>query len=388
MNQLPAYLQNLPASGLAARAAEGIGSSLPPHISIRGNAFTLVDAAGNKQQAQTTYLDVCIADISDVMCKMYYGDENGPKKWTPDSDDPPACWSANGVAPSVDAMNPQAVRCDSCEWNKRGSAQSMEGKPTKACRDEKRFAVLIPGISFPLQLTLTPGSFTNFRGYTEKFKSQSIDMCHVFTRLAFEQGVNGILTFAVSPNGYIDEATANMFVRMKESKASDVLVGRNDRPRQAALPAPAAFSIAEIARVTTDTALQGGFGQAVQAAAQGFQPAPFAGAPSAESGTGPAASVPSATTTPAAGEPPRRRRRNAADNAAAGQPAANPAAQGFGVAPGAPNGGPAFGAAAPAAVAPFAQPTAAAQQAPFGIQTNAPPPPAGLDSALDALFKS
>ncbi len=223
MNQLPAHLANLPASGLAARAAEGIGSALPPHISIRGNQFTLVDAAGNKQTAQTTFLDVCIADISDVMCKQYYEND-----WSPDSDDPPACWSANGVAPSVEAVSPQAARCDQCQWNVRGSDVSrLSGKAIKACRDEKWLAVLVVGVPMPLQLKLTPGSFTNFRGYVEMFKGKPIDMCHVFTRLQFEADKNGVLTFTLSPEGYIDAKMAAFYMQVLGAKASDVLVGRN-----------------------------------------------------------------------------------------------------------------------------------------------------------------
>ncbi len=369
MNQLPAYLAQIQSTGLAARAAEGIGSSLPPHISIGSNTFTMVDSAGNEQQAQTTFLDVCIADISDVMCKMYYGDANGPKKWTPGSTDPPACWSANGVAPSTEAISPQSPRCDTCRWNQRGTATSLEGKPTKACRDEKRMAVLVQGVPIGLQFTLTPGSFVNFRDYTEMFKGKPIDMCHVFTRLQFEQGASGILTFSLSPLGYIDEATAGLYVKARNNKEFDMLVGRNDRPRLAA-GEPAR----QIAARTDTTVLPPA---QMQAQPQGFQPAPFAAPPDANVAAAP---QPNAQTA----EAPRRRRRTAeqiaADNAAANAgkaPAASGgqaggAFAGFG---GAPVGGP--------TAAPFAQPAPAAGG--FGIQ-NAPPPPSDLNASLDALF--
>ena len=69
--QLPAHLQGRQIKSLTERAAEGMGSTLPPHISIRGNSFTFVDAAGNEYQPVLTF-DAAIVDVSDVMCKRYY----------------------------------------------------------------------------------------------------------------------------------------------------------------------------------------------------------------------------------------------------------------------------------------------------------------------------
>lgn len=380
--QLPAYLANLGTPGLAARAAEGIGFSLPPHISIRGNQFTLVDAAGNKQTAQTTFLDVCIADICDVMCKMYYEGE-----WTPDSSDPPACWSANGVAPSIEAISPQSPRCDTCQWNKRGSDVAMDGKTQiKACRDEKWIAVLVPGIQMPLKMTITPGSFKNWRAYTEMFRGKPIDMIHVFTRLTFEQNKNGVLNFALSPTGYIDENTAGMIGKMRETKASDILVGRTDRPRMAAIAGPAQQPTQQ---TIAETRLQA----AEQAQPQGFQPGAFGGVPNAGSQSTPAATQhqqpqgsPSFATPAAASlsEAPRRRRRTAdqiaADNAAASAAGGQGGAQQAPFAQAQPQGAPFGVTTQPGAGAPTGSGGA------FGIQSNAPPPPAGLDSALDSLF--
>ena len=57
---LPAYLQNRQSQGVAARATAGMGGILPPHISIKGNQYTLVDAAGNKASAGAVmYACIC-----------------------------------------------------------------------------------------------------------------------------------------------------------------------------------------------------------------------------------------------------------------------------------------------------------------------------------------
>lgn len=352
---LPAYLQNSPAKKLNETALLGIGSSLPPHISIRGNTFTLIDASGAQQNAGPT-LDANVADISDVVCKQFYGE-----KWTPDSNEPPKCWSANGIAPSREAIEPQSATCDGCPHNVRGSAVSqISGAAVKACRDERWLALILPAFpTMKFQLRLTPGSFKNWQGYIKTCEGSQTDVSDVVTRVTFQAGVNGVLQFqAVS---YIDEATAAQRNAGYAEKAFDALVGRLDRPIQAALPAPAA--------------------------------------PSAAPATAPLLAPASANGAFAPAEPPKRTRRTKAqieaDNAAqAGQPVAAPQPTGF---------------AAPAPAAPIApfrpQPAAnaapsftGAQQVPagtpqpavvgnagFGIQQGVAPNPE-IQAALQGLF--
>jgi len=221
---LPAYLQNSRAPRLAERSTEGMGSALPPHISIRGNRFTLVDQSGAERPVETLYLDVCIADISDHMNKLYYG-----KDYSADSNDPPLCFSANGTAPSKEAMQPQSSLCSQCQWNIRGSATSkLSGQPIKACRDEKWLAVLVSGHKIIWQFRVTPGSFRNWKAYGEKFKNQPFDMKDVMTRLQFEADANGVITF--QPTAFIDEPTAKMREEAFTTKATDLIVGRLDQP--------------------------------------------------------------------------------------------------------------------------------------------------------------
>src|SRR6202007_2206683 len=111
----------------------------------------LVDAAGNRRQhvqmgevavangkQQAMVLDFLVADVADHPCKMYFANPD----WTPDSNDPPDCWSANGTGPSIEAINPQSPTCAACPQNVRGSRISkMSGASIKACRDEVWMAV-------------------------------------------------------------------------------------------------------------------------------------------------------------------------------------------------------------------------------------------------------
>ena len=369
--QLPAHLRALATlPSLADHAAEGIGSSLPPHISIQGNQFALIDATGAAHEIETTHLDVCIIDRSDVICKSFYAE-----KWSPDSSDPPACFSMNGIGPSTESSSPQARTCAECPNNVRGSAMSaMSNKPIKACRDEIKLAVIVPGYDMLFQFTLTPGSFTNWRSYVQKFKGQQFDIKHVMTRLTFERGKSGVLEFNVrpyvqgGPAPWIDEPTAQTQLKAltagSAGKATDLIVGRTDRPRGGELPPPPAQA---------------------QIAAPSHQTAPEFQAQAALAMPSPAAET----------APTGRRRRTKAEMEAAktgvapqqpgglqtspGQimpqtpPTAQP--QGFQPAP--------FRPAEPQAQAPFAQP--APQGAPFGIG-NPQTAPSDWSAELDAMF--
>lgn len=226
MAALPDYLQKTQLPRLSDRATEGMGSSMPPHVSIRGNAFTLVDQSGEEHEVETKHLDVAIIDMAEIMSKLYYGG----KEWTADSKDPPVCWSSNGIGPSKESVNPQAATCQQCEWNVRGSAISKLTKaPIKACRDEKWLAVLVDGYAdLIFQLRITPGSFQNWKSYAEKFNKQPFDLRDVTTRMQFEKDKNGVLTF--QPSQWLTPEMVQLRNKLVTSKATDGIVGRLDQP--------------------------------------------------------------------------------------------------------------------------------------------------------------
>lgn len=239
---LPAHLANRQQRQLVDNAFAGMAGSLPAHISIRANRFTLVGADGARQTLDTTYLHVCFIDVSEAIGKLYYAYE-----YQDGSDDPPTCWSANGVTPSREAAERQARTCAECQWNVRGSDTSkLSGKAIKACRDEKWTAVTLASVDIaaqgqvtgmrPLypdvlwQLRITPGSFKNWRGFVERCKSQQADMSLLVTRVAFEPDKNGVLTF--QPVSWIDATIADIRDKAWASNVTDALVGRGE-----ALPA-------------------------------------------------------------------------------------------------------------------------------------------------------
>lgn len=332
--QLPAYLQNKARVDLNARATAGMGGVMPPHISIRGNSYTLIDGNG-AQQPVGPFMDACVIDILGVMGKRYYEND-----WTPGSDEPPTCWSTNGVGPSRESVHPQSPTCSECQWNVRGSETSrISNKPIKACRDEKIVALLLPqypGMLF--QLVIPPGSFKNWSGFTKPFENSGMDVSDVLIRFGFQPQVNGVMTFEVSKdqqgNGlYMPEHLVAVFNKALQTKATDTLVGRNDVP--IALPAPVAATAVPVTHAgrVYDTAGKEqpllpdqyidaqGYIQMKPAAQFGGQPqaqVPF-GASAAATNTQPLGNVQPAAT-PQTEQPRTRTRRTreqiAADNAA------------------------------------------------------------------------
>jgi hypothetical protein len=105
-------------------------------------------------------LDVIIVDwLTDPSRKFYAGayDKNA-KATLPD------CWSNDGVTPESSAKAPQAKSCMECPKNVKGSGQNGQGK---ACRYERRLAVLVAGdLSGDVyQITVPGGSlFSNNEG--------------------------------------------------------------------------------------------------------------------------------------------------------------------------------------------------------------------------------
>jgi hypothetical protein len=370
VTDLPAYLQNLPSRNLAQTAIANVGAGTPPYLSIQGNRFTLVDIAGNTVPIQTLHVDVIVIDVNTHISKIFFGLN---KPYDPDNPTPPVCFSDNGIAPSIGAGQPQSPTCASCAHNVWGSKISQMGSAVKQCADQQKIAVYVPEYSDGIfLLRIPPGSFSNWRAYMAKFAGAGLDPDRVITRISFEQNAVGTLIFQ-SPS-YITEQQTSMVVKMIESKAAEIMIGRLDKPREGALPAPQTVAAIPQAQPIQPAAVlaTGPFPQ--QAAPAAPQ------APSAQV-TRPFATAPASATASPSNPPQQRRRRTKAEMEAARAAQAHPASRGT-QAPFRPDPPP--GQATPYTAA-MQGAIEAAPNGQFGIVQNPPAPPPGLD--LDAVFK-
>ena len=238
---LPAHLKNRRSQAVATEVAAGLGSAQPPHVSIQGGRFTLVDAAGNKKPVETLFLDCIIIDGQKGRSRTFWG---VGAVFEGDNSGPPLCFSDNNVAPSSNAQEPQAQTCAICPMLRFDSDVSkMTGKPVPACKVLKKLAIMLPGFNFPFQLRVPVMSHASLATYSNEFKAGDADVSDVITRITFVEGKTGELQFDFADFGqedlpYIDAPTMTLRDDMLENKKTDVLVGRNDVPWSGALPAP------------------------------------------------------------------------------------------------------------------------------------------------------
>lgn len=232
---------------VTAAMTEGL-SSQPPRISINNSTFTLIDRAGNEMMCNLVdpqlgrYLDVIIAGANNNKSKIFYDGD-----WTPQSSEPPLCWSDNGIAPSVNAMTPQHPTCNGCEWNKIGSETSkLTGRGIKACQDRKKLGVFVVGLSLDdlYQFQVTPAALKNLSAYGKWVSGQpsrsgngAADVSEVITRLYFVQGQQGVIGFAAV--AAIDEAQDAAIDRAWNSGKIPEIIGTDDKPISGLLAAPA-----------------------------------------------------------------------------------------------------------------------------------------------------
>lgn len=243
-------------------AVQGLGSSRGAHISIRGGRFRLIDAKGVEKLVDTHHIECVIIDANANPARLFYG-----KAYEPDSDDPPVCWSDNGTGPSSMAIEPQSPTCQMCPHAMRGTAQTFSGKPTSACRNAKKVAVIIPDDPAVnvYEFQITPGSLSNFRDYCKWLQNQasgiegrSLDVADVVTRISFDPDKQFTMLFEASAFAD-DEQTLEKIAYIDENHLSDAAVGRTDvacdpemvakmiaaRPAAGQLPAPATAAPAQ-----------------------------------------------------------------------------------------------------------------------------------------------
>jgi hypothetical protein len=244
---VPAFISNF-----TDRLQANLGTRAQPHISIEGDRLTLVDGNGDtepvltriekgqakgEEQVGDPCLECVIVDGGDTHSQIYYEgvyDRSNPS--------PPACWSDNGIGPSTECNNPQAVSCKpdptgqhGCKWAVWGSGRAAPGSKTvpPACQKVQKLALMIPGDDIQFRLNVPPASLVQLANYNAKFKGHPFSMVDVVTRVSIRDKT---LHFTGVRN--INDAEKTWRAEIWAAKKTDALVGRGDKPRQAAIAGP------------------------------------------------------------------------------------------------------------------------------------------------------
>lgn len=156
-----------------------------PRISTRDKQFSLLSAAGDIDNLNTTRLSVIVVGAAPALAKSWYKEGWGEEATVPD------CYSFDSVKPHKDSSDPQSDMCPTCPQNAWGSRTTPTGQRVKACSDQKRLAVVLAddpqGTVYLLQVT--PTSLKNLNNYQKVLQGKSISPEIAKTRLSFEEAV-------------------------------------------------------------------------------------------------------------------------------------------------------------------------------------------------------
>jgi hypothetical protein len=238
------------------RMSSGSGGSTMRRIQLsNGRTFKRVINGEQIGKAATDTLDVIIVDWLVEPSRKFYAAayDKDAKATLPD------CWSNDGVAPETGANNKQSKACASCPKNVKGSGSGGKGK---ACRYERRLAVLVAGdpsgdiyqIAIPGASLFSDndGNVYGFEGYKKFMLASKHALDTVVTRLIYDTEAD-TAKVGFKPIRHLTEMEASLVDAAQDDPATEkytmLTVGAVDSAKAIAAPAPVAAIAAPTASV-------------------------------------------------------------------------------------------------------------------------------------------
>ncbi len=239
--QLPAHLQGMqPDSITSSLATQKLTF---PKLTISGKQFA-IRSGGEERLLRLQEVEVIIVaamPLGPVPSKIFYRD-----KFVEGSNEAPTCMSRDGVRPDPTVAEPQsATTCAVCPQNAWGSAKSMTGTDSKACRDMKHLYLITPsgpdGVSSEIvQLVVPTMSLKGLTKYAGELSPRRISVSAVKTVLSFTEDKYPVLNFRFG--GFLSEAQYNATLDViAGDTVSQILSGATsddyEPPSSSAIPA-------------------------------------------------------------------------------------------------------------------------------------------------------
>ena len=160
-------------------------------IGLKGSRFRLVVNGIEEGVIQEPYLDVIILGAAPAVSRVYY--EGAYKQG---ENQPPTCYSADGVVPADDVKSKQSDKCMVCPMNAKGS-KIVDGQQFKACSYFRRTVVMLAGdtaerivykLDVKAQGLFGEGNATekNLNDYIKMIATRGVDAGAVVTRISFD----------------------------------------------------------------------------------------------------------------------------------------------------------------------------------------------------------
>lgn len=249
---LPAFLRDPTLFAESDKAIAGISGGQPPAISIKASKWRLVGADGEELMVNQLHLDVFVLAGNEHVSKTFYAGA-----YNPAVTDPPACFSDNGIGPSLQSSTPQSVTCAACAHNAWGSkVNEQTGNRQKACGDSKKLAIVLaadtpyvsstgaagiaPALDQVYLLRVPTMSMRNWKDYAKELIGRGVPVIGAVTRMEFDaQTAYPAILFKIV--GFASEAQFGACKEMMVEADTLEMIGANDRvtAQAPALPVPA-----------------------------------------------------------------------------------------------------------------------------------------------------
>lgn len=229
-------------SGMLDAARAGVQSSFAVvgykgrswRLKYRGEEQLLRDGDGRPMPD----LDVVIVGVAPGISKIYY-----ERSYVEGDDNPPDCFSLDGITPDANVPKRQNPTCGTCPKNAWGSRVTDAGKRAKACSDSRRLALVPLGdianesLGGPMLLRIPPTSLPNLANYADFLTRKGADLPWVGTRLSFNADV-AYPKIEFQALGFLDDAQAEATLAAMENPLIDRML--TDSAPTGSAPAPAA----------------------------------------------------------------------------------------------------------------------------------------------------
>ena len=198
---LPAHLQNR-ASTIDLFTA-GLSTFVSfPTIGCNGTRFE-VTVDGEKETLKTLELGAILLNAKESMDRQFYNHAFDPNSGEFQA---PTCSSRDNIKPDPTSPEVQSELCQNCPQNVYGTATDAKGNPGKgkACREIKWLAIFANQGIYGLKVN--PGSFKNFKAYTDEAKRHGInDLSTCLTVIGFDDNFS-YPVYSYGFGGFLTEA--------------------------------------------------------------------------------------------------------------------------------------------------------------------------------------
>jgi hypothetical protein len=188
---------------------------------FQGNETPLMRDDGDGPR---TSIEVVIVKAAPNIAKIFY--EQG---FVDGSTAPPDCWSTDGVKPDGGASKKQSTTCAGCPKNAWGSKVTEAGKPTKACNDSKRLAVVPLNdlanelMGGPMLLRVPAASLKDLKTYGDQLQGYGFPYFAVATRISFDH-TEAFPKFVFTAMRPLTDAEADIILPMRDGpQVSNIL---------------------------------------------------------------------------------------------------------------------------------------------------------------------